>query len=103
MTDRDPPATSAPAARSIDNASAVAAIAAAARSSGSCLDAGSGTMSMPVQVTFAPSGRVTTAMVTGGSLAGTPAGGCIATSLRTATVGAFDGAPVAIRTVIRVR
>jgi hypothetical protein len=44
-----------------------------------------------VLLTFAPSGKVTTATVTGRSYSGTPTGSCIARSFRSARVPAFDG------------
>ena len=48
------------------------------------------------EVTFAPSGRVTTALVTGG-LAGSAAGSCVARALRAARVPAFQGSPQVVR------
>ena len=44
--------------------------------------------SVPVTVTFAPTGRVTTAVVTG-TLAGTPEGSCVARTFRRARVAEF--------------
>ena len=45
---------------------------------------------VPVRVTVASSGRVTTAVVTGGSVLGTPAGSCIARTVRSARFPAFS-------------
>ena len=45
---------------------------------------------VPVRVTVASSGRVTTAVVTGGSTLGTPAGSCIARAVRGARFPAFS-------------
>ncbi len=44
---------------------------------------------VPVRITVAPSGRVTTAVVTGGTVLGTPAGSCIARTVRGARFPAF--------------
>jgi hypothetical protein len=43
-----------------------------------------------VRIVAQPSGRVTTATVTQGSVVGTPAGSCIARTLRTARFPAFS-------------
>jgi hypothetical protein len=48
-----------------------------------------------VSITFAPSGRVTSSVVSGG-FAGTTTGGCIASAMRSATVPPFDGGPVSV-------
>ncbi len=47
-------------------------------------------------VTFAPSGRVTTANVTGAPFAGTPVGGCVSSVFRRAKIPAFNGEPVTV-------
>jgi predicted Zn finger-like uncharacterized protein len=47
-------------------------------------------------VTFAPSGRVTTANVTGAPFGGTPVGGCVANVFRRARIPAFSGDPVTV-------
>jgi hypothetical protein len=51
----------------------------------------------PVAVTFATSGRVTTALITGGSLAGPAGGSCVARALRAAKISPFEGEPVTVR------
>jgi hypothetical protein len=54
-----------------------------------------------VVVTFAPSGRVTSANISGPPFAGTPTGGCIAGALRKARVPAFEGDRVTVsKTVV---
>lgn len=54
-----------------------------------------------VTVTFAPSGRVTSATVAGPPFAGTETGGCIASTLRNARVPAFTGDNVTVtKTVV---
>ena len=47
-------------------------------------------------VTFAPSGRVTTANVTGAPFAGTPVGGCVANVFRRAKIPSFSGDAVTV-------
>jgi hypothetical protein len=51
-------------------------------------------------VTFAPSGRVTQATISGEPFAGTAIGGCLATTLRSITIPRFSGQPVTIRKTI---
>jgi predicted Zn finger-like uncharacterized protein len=55
-----------------------------------------------VAITFAPTGRVTTALVSGPPFAGTSAGGCIASTFRRATVPPFAGPPVTVRTSVAI-
>jgi len=87
----------------LNAAAAGTAIAMAAGRAGSCLQAGDARTTMPVKVTFAPSGRVTTALLSGGPFLGTTEGSCIARALRTARVGAFEGGPVTVTRTVRVR
>lgn len=47
-------------------------------------------------ITFAPSGRVTTANVAGDPFGGTPVGGCVANVFRRAKIPAFTGEPVTV-------
>lgn len=49
-----------------------------------------------ISVTFAPSGRVTSATVSGPPFAGTPTGGCIASQFRSARVPEFTGEAVTV-------
>jgi predicted Zn finger-like uncharacterized protein len=56
-----------------------------------------------VQVTFAPSGRVTSANVNGAPFAGTPVGGCVASAFRRARIPAFTGNPVTVSKSFSVR
>ncbi|AKT38023.1 uncharacterized protein CMC5_021640 [Chondromyces crocatus] len=56
-----------------------------------------------VSVTFAPSGRVTSARVESGPFVGTPTGGCIATVFRGARVPPFSGGPVAVSKQVNIR
>jgi len=69
------------------------ALGAAASQAKLCKSGDGPTGSGKVQVTFAPSGRVTNANVSGPPFAGTSVGGCVARAFRSARVPAFDGAP----------
>ena len=77
-------------------ASAISALGGAAGSAGGCKKAGGPTGVGKVQVTFAPSGRVTSATVMGAPFAGTAVGGCVAGAFRRAHVPAFSGNPVTV-------
>jgi hypothetical protein len=91
-----------PAGNEFDKGAASAAMSAAASRAMACKgDGPSGTAS--VSVTFAPSGRVTSAKVDGGPFSGTPTGGCIATAFRSATVPPFDGSPITVRKSVSIR
>jgi hypothetical protein len=87
----------------INPSAAATALGIAARRADRCLESGDPRTTMAVRVTFAPSGRVTTAVVNGGPFAGTQVGGCIATALRTATVAPFAGEPVTVVRSVAVR
>ena len=78
-----------------DRGAASAATGSAAARARTCKTAGGPTGTANVQVTFAPSGRVTIATV-GGPLAGTPIAGCIASAFKSATVPPFSGGPVTV-------
>ena len=77
-------------------ASAISALGSAASQAGGCKKAGGPTGTGKVQVTFAPSGRVTSATVMGSPFAGTAVGGCVAGAFRRAKVPAFSGNPVTV-------
>lgn len=105
-TPTEPPKTTPPppppAGNEFNKGAASAAMNAAASRAMACKgDGPSGTAS--VSVTFAPSGRVTSARVEGGPFSGTPTGGCIATAFRSATVPPFDGSPVTVRKSVSIR
>jgi hypothetical protein len=68
----------------------------------SCRQPGDPTGSATVVVTFAPSGRVTRASVTGAPFAGTTTGGCIASRFRSATVPAFSGDFVTVKKTVNI-
>lgn len=75
-----------------DVAAAKDALGAAASQAKLCKSSDGPTGSGKVQITFAPSGRVTSATVQGGPFAGTSVGGCVARAFRGARVPPFDGA-----------
>ena len=87
----------------ISRPAAAVAIAMAGRRAASCLRPGDDRGSMPVSVTFAPSGRVTSSTVNGRPFAGTTTGGCIARALRSASVAPFEGAPVTVHSSVSFR
>ena len=66
----------------------------------SCQKAGDPAGSAKVIVTFAPSGRATSANVSGAPFAGTVTGGCIAARFRSAAVPAFSGEHVTVTKTI---
>jgi predicted Zn finger-like uncharacterized protein len=92
----EPPPMPAADAPPFSKASAISALSAAASAANSCKKPGGPTGGGKATVTFAPSGRVTTATVAGGSFAGTPVGGCIASVFRRAHVPAFSGSSVTV-------
>ena len=97
------PTASDPGPVGISRPAAAVAISASGRGAASCLKPGDARGSMPVSVTFAPSGRVTTSTVNGGPFAGTTTGGCIARALRGASIAPFDGGPVTIHGSVSFR
>jgi predicted Zn finger-like uncharacterized protein len=90
----DKPAAAA--AGPFDTGAAKAALGGAAGGVGRCKKPGGPTGSGKVQVTFAPSGRVTSATVAGAPFAGTPVGGCVASVFRGARVPPFSGSAVTV-------
>ncbi len=89
-----PDAPSAPAKFSVS--AAKSALSSAAAQAKSCKSADGPTGSGKVQVTFATSGRVTSARVVSGPFGGTSVGGCVARKFRGARVPAFSGSPVTV-------
>ena len=74
-----------------DANAARAALSSAAGAASSCRKEGDPPGTATVVVTFAPSGRVTSANISGPPFAGTQTGGCIASAMRGAKVPAFSG------------
>jgi hypothetical protein len=79
-----------------DTGAAKAALAAASSSAASCKTDDGPTGPGKVQVTFAPTGRATSANVIEGSFGGTSVGGCVAKIFRNAKVPAFSGDAVTV-------
>jgi predicted Zn finger-like uncharacterized protein len=84
------------AAAGFDKNAAVSALTSAASAASACKRPDGPTGTGKVSVTFAPSGRATNAVISGGSFAGTSVGGCIASVFRRARVPAFSGDPVTV-------
>jgi hypothetical protein len=80
-----------------DSALANSAINEAAQRAAACRSASDPQGVAMVVLKYAPSGRVTTALIEGGPFAGTTTGGCIAMAFRGAHVPAFSGEPVTVR------
>lgn len=104
-----PPATTvapvepkeAPIAGPFDRAAALSALTSAAGAASACRQEGDPSGTAAVIVTFAPSGRVTSATVNGPPFAGTKTGGCIASTMRRAKIPPFSGDAVTVsRTVV---
>ena len=79
-----------------DKSAAIAALTAAASAASSCRRGADPSGTATVFVTFAPSGRVTSANLSGPPFAGTATGGCIAAQMRTARVPRFSGSHVTV-------
>lgn len=86
-----------------DRAAAAAALTSAASAASTCRKDGDPSGTASVVITFAPSGRVTSANIGGPPFAGTPTGGCIAAALRKARVPAFEGERVTVSKTIVVQ
>lgn len=93
---KEEPAVGPSTAPPFSKASAISALGTAASAAGGCKKPGGPKGTGKVQVTFAPSGRVTTATVMGPPFAGTAVGGCVAAAFRRAKVPAFSGNPVTV-------
>jgi predicted Zn finger-like uncharacterized protein len=79
-----------------NKSAAISALSSAAGSAAGCKIPGGPSGSGKAIVTFAPSGRVTTANVVGGKFGGTSVGGCVASRFRGARVPAFSGSAVTV-------
>jgi hypothetical protein len=86
-----------------DTGAARASLNAAAGGARACKQEGDPSGSASVSITFAPSGRVTSAKVQGPPFAGTATGGCIASAFRSATVPPFEGSPVTVNKTVSIR
>ena len=84
-----------------DRSAAVSALKGAAAQASSCRKDGDPSGTATLVITFAPSGRVTSATIQGPPFAGTPTGGCIASTMRHAQIPSFDGDRVTVtKTVV---
>lgn len=86
-----------------NRSAAVAALQSAAAQASSCRKDGDPSGTASLSITFAPSGRVTSANLQGPPFAGTPTGGCIASVMRRATIPAYDGDRVTVTKTIVVQ
>jgi hypothetical protein len=80
-----------------------AALASAVTQASGCRKPGDPSGVAAVTITFSPSGRVTSATISGPPFAGTPTGGCIASTLRRARVPAFEGDMVTVRKTVEIQ
>lgn len=96
----DPPASGGDAP--FDRGAASAALGAAAGSAKGCKKADGPTGSTKVQVTFAPSGRATQAVV-GAPFAGTSVGSCIASTFKSAKVPPFSGGAMTVSKTVSIK
>jgi hypothetical protein len=85
-----------------DRSAAVAALQTAAAEAATCRKDGDPSGTARLTITFAPSGRVTSANIQGPPFAGTPTGGCIANAMRHAHVPAFSGERVTVSKTIAI-
>jgi predicted Zn finger-like uncharacterized protein len=90
------------ATKEFSRAEATAALGAAAGSAQGCAKKGGPTGMGKAQVTFAPSGRATSATV-GGPFAGTAVGSCVASIFRSASVSPFKGGAVTVSKSFRIK
>jgi cytoskeletal protein RodZ len=84
-----------------DKSAAISALKSAAAQASSCRKDGDPSGTAVLTITFAESGRVTSATIQGPPFAGTATGGCIANTMRHASIPAFDGDRVTVtKTVV---
>ncbi len=92
-----------PAGESFDAEAASSALESAAERASACRQPSDPSGVAVVTVTFAPTGRVTTATVAGPPFVGTPTGSCIAATMRSAKLPAFFGAHMTVRKTVTIR
>jgi hypothetical protein len=85
-----------------DSEAAASALESAAQRASSCRQSADPSGVARVTVTFAPSGRVTTATIAGPPFVGTPTGSCIAMVMRGASVPAFSGSNVTVHKTVTI-
>ncbi|MFO0658566.1 MAG: hypothetical protein U0165_01845 [Polyangiaceae bacterium] len=79
------------------------ALSSAVGAASGCNDASGPSGVARVSITFAPSGRVTQAVIDGPPFSGTLIGSCIASKFRSASVPAFRGSPVTVKQTVTIR
>lgn len=97
------PTKEVPLAGPFDPGAARSALNAAAGSASGCRQEGDPSGTATVVVTFATSGRVTSATVNGPPFAGTRTGGCIASRMRSARVPPFSGSPITVSKTVTIQ
>jgi hypothetical protein len=90
-------------AAEFDRAAALSALKTAAAEASVCRKEGDPSGTASVTITFAPSGRVTSATLSGPPFAGTATGGCIASAMRRAKVPPFAGDRVTVGKTIVIQ
>jgi hypothetical protein len=101
-----PPAATAaapPEGQPFNVGAASAALGAAAGQAAGCKAPGDPSGTARISVTFAPSGRATSANVNGPPFAGTPTGSCIASAFKRASVPPFSGSPTTVNKSVAIR
>jgi hypothetical protein len=86
-----------------DRTAASGALTTSAAQASNCRKDGDPSGVASVVVTFAPSGRVTSANISGPPFAGTATGGCIAAALRKARIPAFEGERVTVSKTVTIQ
>jgi hypothetical protein len=86
-----------------DDGAARTALASGVAASHACRQPDDPTGVARITVTFASSGRVTSARVSGPPFQGTPTGSCIATAFRGVHVPPFEGDPVSVTSTVTIR
>ena len=102
----EPPVVTAPPAaegQKFNVGAASAALGSAAGQAAGCKAPGDPSGSARISVTFAASGRATSANVNGPPFAGTPTGSCIASIFRRTTVPPFSGSSVTVNKSVAIR
>lgn len=97
-----PEATPEPTVGAFDSSAASAALDEAAGRATACRQADDPSGVAVVTLVFAPSGRVTTANISGPPFTGTATGSCIAKTMRTATVPPFAGDNKVVRKTVTI-
>ena len=92
-----------PDAPPFDKEAALAALNTAVAQASGCRQEGDPNGTARVVVTFAPSGRVTSANLSGPPFAGTRTGGCIASTMRRAKIPPFSGSHVTVAKSVVIR